>query len=944
MNCKNCNAEVSASAKFCSVCGTPVEQPAAVCRSCGAALVEGTKFCTTCGTAVEAPAAAVAAPVAPVEPQPVEPVAPVAPQPIEPVAPVAPQPIEPVAPVAPQPVEPAAPAAPQPVEPAAPVVPQPVEPAAPVVPQPVEPAAPAAPQPVEPAAPAAPQPVEPVAPAAPQPVEPVAPAAPVENNISMDIAGLDMSDASAIAVKPVKKNGGKIALIIILAVVAVLAIVGAICGIFFRGVIANLFMGDNKYAAMIEGKVFEAVTETEGEDLAELSDELTEAFSSAFTAANSTNNGDISSADELTSALAGVDLKDIISTYNAQFVEVYGTDGAVLEFDADLKLTEQAIADMGADSEIIDIINDSSLTMAFQAAKDALGLEISATDPEGFELSARCVLRDDGTVALLLPFGTDKCIKMTLDTDGAVSEVETVEFDIDAAEILRITNSLTDIYLKYYEMAEITIEKDSMKAAKVEANGRLIIAEMDEDLLGDMFEEMINFMIEDDYFMEKFAEFMKLAGEEYSESEIKDELESSIEDMKDDINFTFIIKTLVDNNSNLLAKSYAMDIEDEGEASFAFVDGENEMGLQIVIDDEDFLVAKITEENETTGKVEMTLTDADTEIGVDVAYENVTVVPYLNTEVPTGKYEIEIDADGEKASMTIDTYVDGDKIKNEFTIDQDEMGTIGLTMTCAPASEDLTAIPSDALDFTDATSWTEDETKKNAQYILDALNEIKAKCEAKPDSTFVGLVGDAVAEGVIYFEDLLAPKVGSEELSMVADGISELMNSLNNTYIANSEFVTDDLFNECTEVYAALDEAYNKVAYEYEMDQADYDAIVAEVNDLKERATELCDKMNAAAEDANQQGAALQGMWTAYLIEGYGEQMTPEEAEFTMNVMFYEDGTFMWNWDGEVTNGTWTLEDGIVTLVEEEWYYEFNYENGELVYILDDEITIRMSK
>ncbi|SJZ58105.1 Double zinc ribbon [Treponema berlinense] len=49
-NCTNCGAELNENQKFCSECGTPVNQKC-VCQNCGIKLKSGTKFCPECGTA-----------------------------------------------------------------------------------------------------------------------------------------------------------------------------------------------------------------------------------------------------------------------------------------------------------------------------------------------------------------------------------------------------------------------------------------------------------------------------------------------------------------------------------------------------------------------------------------------------------------------------------------------------------------------------------------------------------------------------------------------------------------------------------------------------------------------------------------------------------------------------------------------------------------------------
>ncbi len=50
--CPKCNAVMAAGLKFCSNCGSPLEQKKEVCASCGAELMPGMKFCGQCGAPV----------------------------------------------------------------------------------------------------------------------------------------------------------------------------------------------------------------------------------------------------------------------------------------------------------------------------------------------------------------------------------------------------------------------------------------------------------------------------------------------------------------------------------------------------------------------------------------------------------------------------------------------------------------------------------------------------------------------------------------------------------------------------------------------------------------------------------------------------------------------------------------------------------------------------
>ena len=49
MKCKRCGADIIDGAKFCGVCGNPIEYNYDVCRYCGAKLPKGAVFCAECG-------------------------------------------------------------------------------------------------------------------------------------------------------------------------------------------------------------------------------------------------------------------------------------------------------------------------------------------------------------------------------------------------------------------------------------------------------------------------------------------------------------------------------------------------------------------------------------------------------------------------------------------------------------------------------------------------------------------------------------------------------------------------------------------------------------------------------------------------------------------------------------------------------------------------------
>ena len=51
--CRNCGAQLDDDARFCTACGTKVEDPGRVCPNCGAKVDDDAHFCTECGTKLD---------------------------------------------------------------------------------------------------------------------------------------------------------------------------------------------------------------------------------------------------------------------------------------------------------------------------------------------------------------------------------------------------------------------------------------------------------------------------------------------------------------------------------------------------------------------------------------------------------------------------------------------------------------------------------------------------------------------------------------------------------------------------------------------------------------------------------------------------------------------------------------------------------------------------
>ncbi len=928
MICKNCNAEIPADAKFCAVCGSKVEAPAGnVCSGCGSELADGVKFCAVCGTPVAA--APVAQPVAPA-PVVAEPVmaAPVA-APVQPVSAV-PTPANDVVAVPVQPVS----AVPTPANDvfAAPV--------APVSAQPVQPAAFGAAAAT--AAPVAAQTVAPGEFAAPAPAAAEAPA-------------FDMSAASAaaVAVKPVKKGGKKIGLWIAIGVAALIAVVAVVVGFCFRGVATNVFVGNNKYAAMIEGDGIRSVTEnTVTAEFGAQAGEIMGAAVSGALSSGSFSSGDADEEMSIEDLYSSMDLEAMIALYYDTFMAEYGVNAVNVTVGAELELSEAGKSSLGIDGdseEILEFINNTDFNFRFATAADALAAEFGVEDNAGLTINMRGIVCSDGTVAVMLPFASDKAVKMTIDTAGEVVETETIDVAIDDAEIERLMNEIIEIYLKYYESAEVKIDNGSLKASGLKAEGRLITVTMDAEHIGKMIKEIFDHVAKDEYFSSKIVEISSYTDEEITKSDYEEALTDAAEDIADAIECEIVVKTVVDNNGTTLAKGYSVIVEDEGEFEMIYVGAEKEQAFAVIADDEEILEASITQENETDGKirVEVTGDEYGTTMGLNIEYTGVKVEKYFNSEIAVGKYDIYLagtedsESDGSAVRVVMDTSIDGNTLKNKIEVEASEFGEIALNVETTPENNnDMTSVPSDALDITDSESWTEDEQKAATEYLLAICQDIKTELGNKAESNIAQMLAPTIDELIASLETALTPMASFDEISGLSEDIYTLYNTASDKLYDNYSYI-DDTYDLISGFADEAYDLYSEVGYTYEMTSEQFETYKASYEQLLKKSEEVfaeVDKEIEEAQNAENNGGTsdegfnfddlpaadpetIPGRYDFSYADMYGERYDAEYLDmgdyfFILNA----DGTADLTYDGGNTAGTWTLAGAELTIIENSEY------------------------
>lgn len=928
MICKLCNSENPDGVKFCSNCGGMLEAaeqktvPAGgFCAQCGAPMEAGTKFCGTCGTSASGN------------------------------APVAESSAAPAAASAPVAESAPAPAA----------VPAPVSEA----PTAASMAAVAMSSNVEPAnqqsfggAPAAE-----VSAFSQNAAAQTAPANGFSTTSAMsgvgELPAFDMG-AAAVAVKPVKKNK-KVGKIILFSVIGLVVAAAVVVGLFFRGPVMNLFMGDQGYARMIEqGRINTVMNDESVKSLTANSGKIAStAFSSAYTAFKNYQSTDgyyEDSVDSLASvAFSGQDIIKMFSENYALFMEMYGVNGAEMTIGADIQLTEAGKSAMGLGDEadeILSYINDTEIKMAVGATETAEGVEIALTDKSGFTVNARGIMCSDGTVAVMFPFGSNKCIKMQLDMQGEVVSSEEVDIDIDSAEVERLTKAITDIYLDYYNKADVTIENGdlSIGGSDIKASGRLIVTKISPENVGAMLADMLKTAANDPYFRGKVMEMASESGVEITESDYTTAFEEAGDAIKNSIPFGVVVKTLVDFNGNVLGGAYGITSVDYGTYNVKYISTGDDFGLAFDVYGMEMVSIVADAKNDTDGSIRMEIYGG---MGVNIDYTGVKNEKFFNSEVPVGTYEIYLAGTAASDPITsslkvkMSSVVEGDSYINKMSVEVAEYGSAALTMTTTPKDmTSLVTIPSDAFDIGNPETASEEKLIEAGEYALEMLEEIQAVCQSNTSSEFAQLFAPVLESSAESLESITTPMASAEAMNMLVDDLDMMLFELMDAYEANYDVLSVALAEEMGDLYSRIGDCYNELSYADEMTLSDYNEYVAQANGFRTECDALLQRVeeelaalppvapvdpfnpgNPAAGTVD--ASAVLGQWDLSYCEMSGYSFTAEDLGYTCYYFtFNADGTGLFVYNDISAPITWTFDGSVISTSAD---VQLTYTDGKLV-------------
>ncbi len=946
MICKMCNSENSETSKFCAACGAKLEAAAPVteavpmfCSGCGSALEANTKFCATCGMAVGAAAAAAAS------------------VPVMAAAAVSESP----APAG----EAAAPAA----------VPMPANdtPAPSAVPVPVNDTASESGFGNMVAAQTA------------APAEFGAGAADVKPDFGRvssegpsELPAFAASDASAVVAKPVKKSGKKALKIVLISLAALLVVAGIVFGLFFREYFHPLFMGNQGYAAKIERSRTNAVMESEAVDsVTKKSDVLVDTIVKNMLV--SSNIGDTSA--EFASALEAGEISEMVSTYYEAFMEAYGVNAVTVKLDADIDLSDAALSALELDDaetpDIIDYINASELTMSYATAEDAVGMFVEVKDGNGFAVNAQDIVYADGNAALMFPFGSDKCIMMKVDTaTGTVTESEEIDIDIDPAEVERLTQGIVDIYLKYYEKSDTTIENGEIymggtsENATLKASGRLITVNMSKAILGEMAAEMLTYIAEDQYFTDKMIEMAEETGIELSAVDYKNALIDAADEIKYSVPFSLTVKTLVDFNGNVLGGVYNVSIPDEGSVGVKYIMNGDDCGFAVTAMGMEICSITVDAKNDTDGTIRlesgvlamgMSASGMTGATGINIDYTGVKNEKFFNTEYLVGTYDIYLAAtaasgpENSAFRIRIEDKIEGDTLINYFKAEMSEYGSIALTLTSTAYNDtELLTVPSDVYDCGDPNAMTEEQIRAAGEYMLEMINEMIVVCEGSDSMLAQALASEVLGELVVSLEESLTPMADYSDIQELGGDAYNLMFEIMDKYEEGEQYISDDLADEMGELYMGLEALYDDLYYtdsmtlsDYELYQNRYEGYRITWNGLERKADKEIEEGKNNTSQVGATDVALVGTWHFYECDMYGFTYTAEELEIEYTIELNADGSMKMTYIDESTTGTWRVEGDKLTITEITEYGEYVNEftiDGNTIVLQDLSVIMRFKR
>ncbi len=673
------------------------------------------------------------------------------------------------------------------------------------------------------------------------------------------------SDAAAAVVTPIKKKNK--AGIIIAAAAALVVIAAAVVFFAFRGPMMNLFMGNSGYAAMIEGNGISSTVKAL--DNPALAAGINAAAGSGIQAFASYTASDIEDNynDDLFGQTGSMNLGTVVSAVKNYLSDGFNSDGVTVTASANIDLTDTAKSLISSDAEtiaetekVISAINDTELTYSVNASDTAAAFGLKVKD-SALTADARGIILSDGEVYILFPFSGEKAVKFTVDQNGTTVQ-EVTPLSIDEKEISRLIGEITEIYLEYYKSSAITVESGDITVYGMTASGKLITAELDSAALRGIFTDIANHIANDEYLCNQINEFARANNLNFTADDFKKSVTKHFNDVTLKDGDRLVIKTIVDNSNNVLAKSYTA--YDGTESAFlAYVSGKDKSALEVGENEKAVISADMTGTSDS-GTINIKYSGNGYPYAFKIDYEDASTAQFCGRSTPVGKYTLSFtppadftqNSDAEyrellaaigSSSLTLETKVVNEYYSFKMDFEVPQYGSVSLSTSITPKGEsNALDIPTDALDITSIINYKgsyTDSDIKNINELVDILSGVRDKIASAGNSPIAGALCDEIdslTEELKYVSD---PKVDFSKVSELLSNISDMQyraQSVKYQYTNVTDSSLDDRASALSDDYSALyDEIYDALY------DSSNELSVDKYNEFLKRSSELNDKAEA---------------------------------------------------------------------------------------------------
>lgn len=691
--------------------------------------------------------------------------------------------------------------------------------------------------------------------------------------------------AAAIVATPIKKRTGLKVGIIIASVVAVLIAAAAIFFFTNKATALSLVMGKPNYAAMVEGNsIKEAAEKLDAPALSESIKSTSSLVASLASiggryepdfggidesfggfAGVSNTSANVSAAPMMSYSEGGVDLEAIISSYYQAMMDTYGMNSVKASVSINASISDSVKSMIGDDAdEIIELLNGLTFSTDVTVSKDSIAAQMDAASGSAV-INAKTIFTADGDVYLVLPFVGDKALKVKIPTEKSTAASDIKQLELDDKEIERIIGEMVELYVKEYKEGAIEMGDGELTAAGLTAKGKLITAEFSGEKLAALFGTLAEHFVNDEYFTNKIVDFANEYGADITAQEYRDEMMSMFVPASDEFDDTdkLVISTVIDNNGNVLAKSWKA-LEDTDEmAEIVYVDSKEQITFEVKADSETVFSVVNNVVSDKEGSVTVKFASDSDVCTITVDYSDIGTAKFCGRDTFVGNYTISMDIPDDFTEgvgvlsgmkFTVSNSVSGDNtMESTIGASVSSYGSVTLKSTVTASNNDSAlSIPTDVIDLGNGEDQPDEAT---LTALMEYIEGVGKKLEEMKDGPF-GAIYDSFEDTILGigstggFSGTTGGEVPFDDVYALTEDISQAMSDVMDfsykygVYEDALEKRADDIWDELDDIYVDI---INK---DWELTKDEFTDYTNKYNTVKAKVDAL-EKDYKAAQPAN---------------------------------------------------------------------------------------------